>query len=291
MPRVLVAGATGYLGSHVVQELKRRGVWVRALARHPRQRADLSRWADDIVIAQVTRPETLRHVADDVDVVFSSIGITRQREHVTYEDVDYRGNLNLLQAATARSIARFVYVSIVNAGQLRDLAIVDAKERVVAALAESGISHTVIRPTGFFPDVAALLTMARRGIVVLFGDGTARINPISGRDLAATCADNIVRGGPAVDVGGPDVFSYDEIAALAFRVLRRRPRIWHLPDWTADILSRTVRACAPAGVSGPLEFVLAVTRRDMVAPRTGRDRLEDYFRQQLRERDGAGSAS
>jgi fibrillarin-like rRNA methylase len=60
------------------------------LVRNPRQRSELLPWSDDIVVAQITQPETLRHVVDDVDVVFSSIGITRQGEGLTYEDVDYR---------------------------------------------------------------------------------------------------------------------------------------------------------------------------------------------------------
>src|SRR6185312_6862982 len=104
MQRVLVAGATGYLGKHVARALKERGAWVRALIRNPQQRSALLPWVDDFAVAQVTRPPTLCRVADGVDAVFSSIGITRQREGFTFEEVDYQGNVNLLTAASRQSV-------------------------------------------------------------------------------------------------------------------------------------------------------------------------------------------
>lgn len=278
MQRVLVAGASGYLGRHVVRELKQRGVWVRALIRHAQQQSELLPWVDDFVVAQVTQPQTLRRVADGIDVVFSSIGITRQREGFTYEEVDYQGNVNLLREAARQSVSRFVYVSIFQGPQLRRLAMVDAKERFVSALVESGVQHTIVRPTGFFADIAAFLSMARRGRVVLFGDGSAQINPISGHDLAAACVAAFMSGAPEVAIGGPEVYSYNDIAMMAFQIAQQPSRIWHLPNWQADLLSRIARHLVPSRLGGPLEFVLTVTRRDMVAPRYGQERLESFFR-------------
>ena len=75
MTRVLVAGATGYLGRFVAREFKRRGHCVRALARSPAKLDDLRGELDEIVRAEVTRPETLSHVRDGIDVVFSSVGM------------------------------------------------------------------------------------------------------------------------------------------------------------------------------------------------------------------------
>ncbi len=99
MKHVLVAGATGYLGGFVAQEFKARGYFVRALARSPEKLDHLQGSLDEIVEAEVTRPETLEQVCDDIDVVFSSIGITRQKDGLTFRDVDYQGNKNLLEAA------------------------------------------------------------------------------------------------------------------------------------------------------------------------------------------------
>ena len=79
MQRILVAGATGYLGGFVAREFKDRGYFVRALVRSPKKLEHLWDLTDEIVEAEVTRPDTLEHICDGIDVVFSSIGITRRQ--------------------------------------------------------------------------------------------------------------------------------------------------------------------------------------------------------------------
>ena len=99
MRRVLVAGATGYLGRHVVKELKARGHRVRALVRTPEKVAQLDVEPDELHFGEVTRTTSLAGSCDGIDVVFSSIGITKQKGKLTFHDVDYQGNLNLLRQA------------------------------------------------------------------------------------------------------------------------------------------------------------------------------------------------
>jgi uncharacterized protein YbjT (DUF2867 family) len=85
--KVLVAGSTGYLGRFVVREFKRRGHWVHALARNPERLAEPGPFLapavrdqiDDLFVGEVTRPETLAGLCDGIDVVFSSVGLTRGR--------------------------------------------------------------------------------------------------------------------------------------------------------------------------------------------------------------------
>ena len=102
---------------------------------------------------QVTRPETLRSVCDGIDVVFSSIGITRQRDGLTFHDVDYLGNLSLLRLALEAGVSRFLYVSVFNAHEHEDLAIVRAHEEFVRDLHQAPMESAVIRPTGYFSDM------------------------------------------------------------------------------------------------------------------------------------------
>jgi uncharacterized protein YbjT (DUF2867 family) len=279
MARVLVAGATGYLGRHVALELKHRGQWVRSVVRRSEQDVAASRVSDDVVLAQVTDSRTLRGIADRIDVVFSSIGITRQKDGFTYEEVDYRANINLLEEALRSGVKRFVYVSILHGPDLRHVALIDAKERFVDALYGSGLDSIVVRPTGFFPDMSAILDMAHRGVVVLLDDGDRHINPIAGHDAAVACVDAVLAPSPSAcaEVGGPDVFTYNDIASLAFSVLKRREHIWHVPRPVVQLTMAAVGRIAPASVYGPLQFFSAVCRHDMVAPTVGRERLSGFF--------------
>jgi hypothetical protein len=89
---------------------------------------------DEKFVGEVTRPETLAGIAQDVDVVISAIGITRQRDGFSYEDVDYAGNANLLKEAVRSGVGKFVYVSVLHADQMAGLKTVQAKEQFVDEL-------------------------------------------------------------------------------------------------------------------------------------------------------------
>ena len=115
----------------------------------------------------MTKPATLEGIARDVDVVISAIGITRQKDGLRYQDVDYQGNLNLLKEAIRSGAKKFVYVSVLHADQMSDLQIIQAKERFVGELRNWGLDYAVIRPNGYFTDMLAFLNMAKGGQVFL----------------------------------------------------------------------------------------------------------------------------
>ena len=278
MTRVLVAGATGYLGGFVARELKSRGHFLRAMGRSSERLAPLKESLDEAVEARVTQPRTLEHLCDGVEVVFSSIGITRQRDGLTFRDVDYQGNKNLLDVALRAGVRRFVYVSVFNGPRLRHLDIVDAHEAFVDELEASGIDYTVLRPTGYFSDMGQFLQMARRGRVWLIGPGGNRVNPIHGADLAAPCADAVEGGGREIDVGGPDVMTWQEVAALAFRVLDRPARVTHVPVALMWAVVRVARLFS-RHQGELLAFFTTMATTDVVAPATGTHTLETHFRE------------
>lgn len=232
---------------------------------------------DEAVGAHVTRPETLERVCDGVDAVFSSIGITRQRDGLSFRDVDYQGNVNLLEAARRSGVRRFVYVSAFGGPALRHLDIVDAHEAFVDVLRASGIDAAVLRPTGYFSDTGEILSMARSGRVWLIGSGAARVNPVHGADLAVRCAD-LLEDGEELDVGGPQTFSWNEMAELAFRVLGKRARVSRVPGWLMWSVVRLVRV-ASRHRGELLAFFTTMATTDVVAPPTGSRTLEAHFRE------------
>ena len=275
--RVLVAGATGYLGGHVVAELQRRGVWVRALARRPEQAQALA-GADDIFIGQVTDPATMAGVAGGVDAVFSCLGITKPKDRAGYDQVDYAGNLALLREAERSGAGQFCYIALHNGAQLRDtVALAAAKERFVDVLRASDVRSTIVRPTGFFSDMTEFANMAARGRIFLIGDGSTRINPISGRDLASASLDAIADGTAELDIGGPQVLTYQEIAHLAAKAAAKPCRITHLPVSLLRGTGAVVRRTTPQRIWGPLQFFATIMTMDMVAPPHGTDDLARFF--------------
>lgn len=270
---VLIAGATGYLGRYLCAEYTRRGHHVTALVRNTARAEGL---ADVLIEAEATQPEALKGIMDGVDLVVSSLGITRQTEGLGYREVDFAANLNLLREAEASGARRFAYVHVLNAKAMARVPLVDAKSAFVEALHASSIPATVIAPTGYFSDMGEVMAMARKGRVWLFGDGTQRLNPIHGADLARAIADATDAGLGWVEIGGPDVMTQDEIAHAAFAALGTTSRITHLPD----ALRRAALAALsilPHRFSGPARFFLTALGMDMVAPCFGTRRLTDHF--------------
>jgi uncharacterized protein YbjT (DUF2867 family) len=274
--RVLVAGATGYLGGFVTKEFRRRGHFVRALARSPDKLKGMEDEVDEIVVGEVTKPETLRDICDGMDVVFSSIGITRQKDGLTFKDVDYQGNRNLLEVAQEAGVEKFIYTSVFRGPELLHLDIVKAHEDFVTVLKASGVPYAIIRPNAYFSDMGEYLTMATRGRVYLIGDGTNRVNPIHGADLAQVCVDALDNGRREIDVGGPEILTHREIAGLALRAVGNRERITSVPVWVMrGVVSLTRAFNRHQGEL--LAFFTEAMTQDSVAPRAGRRTLADEF--------------
>jgi uncharacterized protein YbjT (DUF2867 family) len=277
MKRVLVAGATGYLGRFVAQEFKARGHFVRALARTPKKLDDIRDSLDEVVQGEVTRPETLAALCDGIDVVFSSMGVTRQQDNLTFKDVDFQGNVNLLEVAQRAGVKKFIYVSVFATSEMRQLDIVKAHEDFVDVLEASGIDYTVIRPTGYFSDMSEFLKMARNGRIYLIGRGDNRTNPIHGADLAEVCVDAVEGELSHVDIGGPNVFTYRQMAEIAFASAGRPVRITCIPTWAARAVVGLTRL-VNRHKGELLAFFVTAMSSDLVAPSTGKMTIDGHFR-------------
>jgi uncharacterized protein YbjT (DUF2867 family) len=275
--RMLVAGATGAVGRHVVAEAVRRGHSVRALSRRP--------GPGDVVVGDALSPATLAAAMDGCDAVFSSVGASVSLGGGgwrSYLSVDVAANANLLAAAKAAGVKRFVYVSVHRAPAFPHVGYLRAHAEVEARLEASGLDHAILRPTGFFSAFSDFVGMARRGPLPLLRGGAAKSNPIHEADLAAACV-AAFDGGPRVrDVGGPDVLSRKDAADLAFAAVGRPPAYRALPE---PLLRATAVALRPfhPRLSHLFTFVATAMTEDFVAPVAGERRLADYLAEVARK--------
>lgn len=274
--RILVAGATGYLGGFVAREFKSRRHFVRALARSPHKLDPMKGAFDEIVKGEITVPESIKDVCDGIDVVFSSIGITKQKDKLTFKDVDYQGNRNLLEVAKKAGVKKFIYVSVFNGSNLLHLDIVKAHEDFVNVLRASGMNYAIIRPTGYFSDMGEFFEMAKKGRVYLFGRGTSEINPIHGADLAVTCVDAMEGQRQEIDVGGPEILTLREIATLALKTQDKPVKITSIPLWLTRITVAVTRFFN-RHQGELLAFLTTATTTEVVAPTTGTHTLKAFY--------------
>ena len=277
MKTVAVVGATGYLGTYVSKSLQERGYQVRYLVRNKQKLVSAGVLPESIRQVDVTKPSTLSNHLDGVDSVISCLGITRQKDGVSYMDIDYQANVNILDEAIKGKVKKFIYVSVFKGNVFRHVALCDAKERFVDYLKQSNIPYCIVRPTGFFSDMKDFWDMANSGRVYLFGDGSKRLNPIHGKDLSEAIVDQIDEDITELDIGGPDVFSHTEIASLAFESQAKKNKITYLPDVVRKIILWVGNRILPQSVFGPAEFFLTLLATDMVAPSYGEKTLQIHF--------------
>lgn len=277
MRKVLVAGATGYLGKYVVQEFKRQGYWVRALARNSAKLTGITDFINDLFIGEITNPISLTGVCDDIDIVFSSIGITKQRDGLSFMDVDFKGNLNLLEEAKEANVTKFIYTSVFNAEKMKDLKVIQAKLKFEEALKQSGLDYKIIYPNGFFSDMLEYLRMAESGRGYIIGSGENLINPIHGKDLAKVCVNAVDSGRNKINVGGPDILSHNKMIKLAFETVGKKEKISRIPVWLSNLFVGILRIFTPVKIYGPVEFFMTVLKADLVAPVSGQYHLKDFY--------------
>ncbi len=285
MSRVLVAGATGALGTKLVRSLAERGHTVVAMVRHTgdARLKSVRGLVSEEREADVTSPspDGLHAACRGIDVVVSTIGLTRPTRHVTFEEVDHQGNLALLRAAADEGVENFHFVSLegVEDPDRRRVPMMVAKRAFEDALRAGPMPWSISRPSGFFWNYGVILEMARdHGSVWLIGDGSAVTTPGDERDLADAIADRLGDTGSILSVGGPEDLSFDDVARMAFRVLDRPVHIHHAPDRLARSALSMVRPFDPSRY-GLGAFAAWVMTHGAPADHLGSRSLEPWMRE------------
>lgn len=239
----LVTGGTGFAGAAAVRELARRGEAVAVCSRDAATIA--SRFPGVTVEARqgdVRDAASLEHAFAGVDTVincvqFPNSPIENRRKGWTFEQVDFEGTVNQVQAAKQAGVRRFVYLS----GAGADLAAAQHwfvfKARAEQAVRESGLAFVIIRPTWLFgPEDVSLnrfVGFARRlPFVPTFGDGSQPMQPLFIDDLGRILADaatNAAADGLTLEAGGPERLSMDDVIRTALDVAGKRRPILHQP--------------------------------------------------------------
>ncbi|MGK7908429.1 MAG: NAD(P)H-binding protein [Synechococcus sp.] len=281
LPKVMVAGGTGYIGGGVLEVLNKRGFWVRALCRNPDRLRDCSH-CNDIFVGHATCPETLTGLCQGIDVVFSSLGTRSFRRKPTIWEVDYKGNLNLLEVAKREGVKHFIFVSVVRGAEMARMSpIAQAREQVAQAVRASGLDYTIFAPTGFFNDMAEFFLAAQnRGTIRLFGDGQGRINPLSALDFGEEVVRAIIepeQRNTIWEVGGCETFTHRQIAELAFQALGKQPHIQTLPAWAVSLMAALIRPFNYNAYALFKFFEFIARTPDATGTAIGWRRLADFF--------------
>lgn len=281
---VAVAGASGYLGRHVVAALAAHGYRVRALVRSQDAAEKPGRFGAPTLAGVVTEwqivdyllPRTLDGVFDGVDRVVSTLGVTRQKADPW--DVDFLGNLRLLEEAEASQVHSFSYVNVIHS-HTGTSTTMRSKHAFSQVLRRSAVAGHLVNPSGYFSDMTDFWLLARKGWGFVVGDGDAQLNPIHGADLAEFIVSKLTEPAGEWDVGGPDVFTYRSLQQLMFELAGRPGRVVKLGPRATETMIGLADHSSPQA-SNLARFFLEGLQIDAAGTPFGTHHLADFLRDQ-----------
>jgi NADH dehydrogenase len=235
------------LGTQVVRLLTTRGLTVRILSRNRARARDLAGDAVEVVVGDVRDPTAVRRAAAGAQTIVSAVHGFAGAGATSPDEVDHRGNINLIDAARAAGTDHFVLVSIQGASADHPLELFRMKYRAEQALRASGLSWTILRPTAFMELWAKLVAapLVKTGKTVIFGRGRNPNNFVSVYDVARfvelAVVDPAMRG-VSLEVGGPQNLSFEDVVEIVQRETGRRGSVRHVPLPMMRVASLVVRA-------------------------------------------------
>jgi uncharacterized protein YbjT (DUF2867 family) len=234
--RVLVTGATGFVGPAVVRKLVADGHTVTVLEHTPGSSAELPN--EEAVPGSMTDAESLRRAAEAQEIVVHLVAILTGRPE-QFRAVMEQGTRDLLDAARTAGAQRFVLMSALGTDeQTKDLVpYYGAKWQMEQDLKASGLEHVIFRPSFVFGSEGGALGQFKKiarlaPITPIVGPGTQRIQPIWVDDVAAYFAaavDKPEAANRTFELGGPDVVTWNEFWTRLKQAQGSRRPSMHLP--------------------------------------------------------------
>jgi nucleoside-diphosphate-sugar epimerase len=228
--KALVTGATGFVGSHLAEALRRRGDEVTALVRSPKKAEALGPLGVRLVAGDLDDAGSLARAVEGQEVVFHVAGLVAARNESEFMRCNRDGTASLVRAATGAATSRFVLVSSMAAGGPaapgRPLTGAEPARPVTAygrsklaaeaAVTAGTLPWVIVRPpTVYGPrdrEVLKVFRMARLGIAPVFGDGSQQLSAVHGADLANAL---VAAGTAAATVGKIYYACHPEVATSA----------------------------------------------------------------------------
>jgi nucleoside-diphosphate-sugar epimerase len=259
MNSLFITGASGFIGSHLLDAIpsdysgavvcltRRPELLAPRLTAHPAWRA---------VQGSLENADTYRDYLAQVDTVLHLASVTGKAHRREYHDTIVEGTRSLLTECARQGVARFGFVSSI-AAKFRDqrhYPYAEAKRHAEDLVRASRLAHVIFRPTMVFglgsSVFEGLRKLATAPVMIVFGDGRVRVQPVDVSDVAA-CLWGVLAGeeptGETLEIGGGQVLTIEELLrSIRVKARGRSGPAVHLPLWP---LRATLAALEPFALS------------------------------------------
>lgn len=237
---ILITGATGYIGRHLVNRLVAQGERPRCLVRDI-DRATRLFPGDKVefVVGDTTRPSSLESAMQGVDTIIHAAFVTADHKEAPgyhYEETNVGGTANLVEAAKAAAVQRIVVLSGLGTKPDKPGSYMQGRYLAEKMVIESGLGWTIIRPSVIFgkdaPFIRGLVDLIRTSPVLpLIGGGKTMFQPIYVEDVVTVILKALAEPERTTQkiytIGGPEQYSFKEIFDVLLRATRKnRPKVY-----------------------------------------------------------------
>ena len=224
---ILVVGATGQLGSVITRQLLEQGKDVRILVREGSEYRALEAAGAKPVIGDLKNRASLDAATRGVDTVLTTANSAVRSGADNVQSVEIEGNRNLIDAAAANGVKRFIFTSAMGASPDSPVAFMKGKGLAEEHLKASGIPYTILSPNVFmevwFPMVVGIPLQSGQP-VTLVGEGNRKHTFVSSADVAAfaiAAIDHPAAVNQQIFIAGPEALSWNDVVRIAGSVVGR----------------------------------------------------------------------
>jgi len=240
--KVLVTGATGFVGREILRQLRAAGHSIRNLARDPQSQRALeaaTRHGAEVFPGDVLDVSSLPGGLAGVDAVIHLVGIISEAGRSTFENIHTRGTENVVAATRAAGVKRLAHMSALGTRPNAASRYHQTKWAAEEIIRRSGLAWTIFRPS--------IIHGANDGFVNLFartsrlspwlpvmGSGESKFQPVPVEVVAACFVKSLSEPraiGQTYDLCGTEVLTLEQILDLILIVTGRRRWKLHLPWW------------------------------------------------------------
>lgn len=255
---ILITGATGYIGRHLVTRLVEQGERPRCLVRDLKRAASiLPAHKVELVQGATTQPSTLQAAVSGIDIIVHAAFITADHKQSAgnhYEETNVQGTAHLIKAAQQASVKRVVEISGLGTKPDKPGSYMQGRYLAERMLKESGLDWTIIQPSVLFgkgaPFIKGLADLIRTAPVVpLIGGGKVMFQPISVDDVVTVIVkvleDPERTKNKTYTIGGPDYYSFTQVIDELLRTMHKTRIKAYAPTPLVGIGAAVMEAVLP----------------------------------------------
>lgn len=237
--KILITGITGFVGSHLAERLAAERHTVRGVVRDPNRRGHLkSNVRVELAQGDITRRDTLTAAMQGMDAVAHLVAIPFEKGGATFRAINVNGTRNVVLAAEAAGVKRFIHQSALAADPKSPYAYLRSKGEGEDAVRASRREWTIFRPSVLVGPEDEFVNALARWLVItplafpLVGNGQARFQPLWIEDMVTLMVQALNQPRTihqTYEVGGPEILTYEAMVKQILFALHRQRMLLKIP--------------------------------------------------------------